>query len=215
VWMGPVTLLNQTYTPDGTLTDRNYLITYSFNFLNTAVLDLSYNYIFQRLTNDFNPVGADNNRFLQGERYSWHTGSVIFKSNTRKIFNVIFQTTYGGFYNGTNFNINGQLKARYQPYGNISLLVDYNDVNLAENYGQEKLFLIGPRIDLTFTDRLFLTTYYQYNNLLDNMNLNVRFQWRYQPVSDIFLVYTENYFPHDFKSKNRALVFKLTYWLNL
>ena len=30
---------------------------------------------------------------------------------------------------------------------------------------QEQLFLIGPRIDLTFTDKIFLTTYYQYNNL--------------------------------------------------
>lgn len=214
VWMGPVTLLNQTYIPDGTLTDRNYLATYSFNFINTAIFELGYNYIFQRLTNDFNPVG-DYKRFITGEEYTWHTLSASFRSNTRKIFNYAIQTTYGGFYNGTNFNVNGLFKVRYQPYGNVSLLVDYNDVVLPEEYGQEKLFLIGPRIDLTFTDRLFLTTYFQYNNLLDNMNLNVRFQWRYQPASDIFIVYTENYFPQHFVSKNRALVFKFTYWLNL
>lgn len=214
VWMGPVTLFNQTYTPDGTLTDRNYLLTYSFNFLNTAVFEVGYNYIFQRLTNDFNPVG-DYARFLSGEEYNWHTVSASFKSNTRKIFNYAIQTIYGGFYNGTNFNVNGLFKVRYQPYGNVSLLVDYNDVNLPEDYGKEKLFLIGPRIDLTFTDRLFLTTYFQYNNLLDNMNLNVRFQWRYKPASDLFIVYTENYFPQHFTSKNRALVFKFTYWLNL
>ena len=214
VWMGPVTLFNQTYTPDGTLTDRNYLFTYSFNFRNTAVLDVAYNYIFQKLTNDFNPVG-DYVRFLVGEEYDWHTTSATFKSNTRRIINYIVQATYGGFYNGTNFNVNAQLKARYQPYGNISLLVDYNDVNLQDDHGQEKLFLIGPRIDVTFTEKLFLTTYYQYNNLLDNMNLNVRFQWRYQPASDLYIVYTENYFPSHFVSKNRALVFKFTYWLNL
>jgi hypothetical protein len=68
--MGPVTLFNQTYIPDGTLTDRNYLLTYSFNFLNTAVFEVAYNYIFQRLTNDFNPVG-DYTRFLTGEEYNW------------------------------------------------------------------------------------------------------------------------------------------------
>ena len=214
VWMGPMATLNQTYIPDGTLTDRNYMMTYSFNFINTAVLEFGYNYIMQRLTNDFNPVGGEAN-FLGGEEYSWHTVSAGFKSNTRNIFNAIVQTTYGGFYNGRNFNVNGQLKVRYQPYGNMSLLFDYNDIDLPEKYGREKLFLIGPRIDLTFTDKLFLTTYFQYNNLLDNMNLNVRFQWRYQPASDLFLVYTENYFPHDFVSKNRALVFKFTYWLNL
>jgi hypothetical protein len=97
----------------------------------------------------------------------------------------------------------------------VSLQFDYNDLNLPGNYGKEKLFLIGPRVDLTFTDKLFLTTYVQYNNLLDNMNLNARFQWRYKPASDLFIVYTENYFPGEFASKNRALVFKLTYWLNL
>ncbi len=214
VWMGPVTLFNQTYLPDGTLTDRNSLLTYSFNFINSAIFEVAYSYIFQRMTNNFNPVG-DYAPFLIGEEYTWHNVSASFKSNTRKIFNYALQTTYGGFYNGTNFNLNAQLKARYQPYGNISLLFDYNDVNLPDDYGQEKLFLIGPRIDLTFTDKLFLTTYYQYNNLLDNMNLNVRFQWRYKPASDIYIVYTENYFPDHFTSKNRALVFKFTYWLNL
>jgi hypothetical protein len=212
--MGPVSLLNQTYIPGGTLTDRNYLITYTFNFLSTAILELGYNYIYQRMTNDFNPVG-NYTRFLSGEEYTWNTVSFGFKSNTRKIFNYTLLTTYGGFYNGRNFNVNGTLKVRYQPYGNVSLLVDYNDVDLPEGYGDEKLFLVGPRIDLTFTDRLFLTTYVQYNNLLDNVNLNARFQWRYQPASDVYIVYTENYFPTHFTSKNRALVFKFTYWLNM
>jgi hypothetical protein len=104
---------------------------------------------------------------------------------------------------------------RYQPYGNISLRFDYNDLQLPVEYGAEKLFLVGPRVDFTFSDELFLTTFVQYNNLLDNINLNARFQWRYQPASDLFIVYTENYLPGNFFSKNRALVFKLTYWLNL
>ncbi|MFZ6001861.1 MAG: hypothetical protein ACOYW3_15220, partial [Bacteroidota bacterium] len=65
------------------------------------------------------------------------------------------------------------------------------------------------------TDKIFLTTYVQYNNLLDNVNLNARFQWRYKPASDFFIVYTENYFSETFAAKNKALVFKLTYWLNM
>lgn len=215
VWMGPTATLNQTYLPDGTHTDKDYLINYSFNFLNTAILDLSYNYIYQNLTNDFRPVGPEYKPFLKGEEYTWQTVSASFTSNSRKIFNFLLKTTYGGFYNGTNFNITGQLNFRYQPYGNVTLQFDYNDVKLPEEYGEEKIFLIGPRIDLTLTDKLFLTTYVQYNNLLDNVNLNARFQWRYKPASDIYIVYTENYFPEHFTSKNRALVFKVTYWLNL
>lgn len=216
VMMGPVASGFQTYLPTGSLTDRNYSLGYSIKFLNTASLLISYNYVFSRLTNGFNPIDAEKyTNFLAGEEYSWKNVNITLQTNTRKTINFTGQTTYGGFYNGTNWNVRGELSARYQPYGNISLRVDYNDVKLKAGYGSEKLFLIGPRIDVTFTDKLFLTTYYQYNNLLDNMNLNMRFQWRYKPTSDFFVVYTENYLPENFSSKNRALVFKFTYWLNL
>jgi hypothetical protein len=168
------------------------------------------------MTNVFNPV--DDTKFTNfqiGEKYNWQTVSGIYQSNTRQLLNYTVQSTYGGFYNGTNLNVNGQLNFRYQPFGNISMRFDYNDLKLPDNYGREKLFLIGPRIDLTFTDKIFLTTYVQYNKLLDNMNLNARFQWRYKPASDFFIVYTENYLPENLMSKDRALVFKLTYWFNL
>lgn len=216
VSMGPSANVEHTYIPGGTLTDKDYGLGYSFRFLNTSSLRLSYSYVYQRLTNDFNFIDPDRyTSFKKGEEYDWHAVSASYQSNTRQLFNFNLSATYGGFYNGRNFNLNGELTYRYQPFGNISLRIDFNDLNLAPGYGQEQLFLIGPRVDLTFTDNLFLTTYYQYNNLLDNMNLNARFQWRFQPASDLFIVYTENYLPEDFSSKNRALVFKMTYWLNL
>lgn len=216
VFMGPQAMLQQTYIPDGTLTDRQYTFSYNVNFINTATLLFSYNYIYSRLTADFNPIDPTTlTNFKTGEEYTWQNGSVTFQSNTRKIVNLTTQATFGGFYNGTNFDINGQLNYRYQPYGNVSLRFDYNDLRLPGNYGNEKLFLIGPRFDVTFTDKIFLTTYVQYNKLLDNMNLNARFQWRYKPASDFYIVYTENYLPETLFSKNRALVFKFTYWLNI
>lgn len=216
VYMGPVLELRHTNTPAGTLTDKAYSLGYKINFLSSATLEFGYGYSFQHLTRDFSLIDPDKyTSFHEGEEYDWHAVGGSFQSNTRQIINFELGLVYGGFYNGTNLNISGQLNARYQPYGNISLAFDYNDIKLPDNYGKEKLFLIGPRIDLTLTDKIFLTTYYQYNNLQRNMNLNARFQWRYQPASDFFIVYTENYFPENFSSKNRALVFKATYWVNL
>jgi len=69
--------------------------------------------------------------------------------------------------------------------------------------------------DRTFTKTLYLATLVQYNSQINNINVNARFQWRYKPASDIYLVYTDNYYGDVFKSKNRALVFKITYWLNI
>ena len=99
---------------------------------------------------------------------------------------------------------------------------EVNRIRLPEPYNDADLYLIGPKFDITFTRKIFWTTFIQYNNQINNVNINTRFQWRYKPVSDIYLVYTDNYFAGvdgrfvDFKqSKSRALVFKLTYWLNL
>lgn len=214
--MGPSVEFNSTYIPDGTNADRSLSLEYGFSFSNASALNLAYNRVYQQLTIDFNPIDASQyTSFLIGEEYSWNAFSLEYQSNPRRKFNYNIEATYGGFYNGTNLNLSGELNYRYQPYLNVSLRFDYNDLELPDNYGAEQLFLIGPRIDLTFTDKLFLTTFVQYNNLLDNINLNARFQWRYQPTSDIFLVYTENYLPENLGSKNRALVFKMTYWLNL
>jgi hypothetical protein len=121
----------------------------------------------------------------------------------------------GGYYSGTAFLLGGEMNYRYQPYGSLGIRFSYNDVNLSGDYGARQLFLIGPRLDLTFTDKVFLTTFVQFNNRDENINLNARFQWRFKPASDFFVVYTENYLPEPFQSKNRALVLKLTYWLNL
>jgi hypothetical protein len=214
--MGPTFDYEHTYIPGGTNTDRSYELGYQFEFNNASRLQLSFNHVYQRLTNSFNLLDPDEfTGFLEGEEYNWNAFSVEYRSNPRKNFFYELSSSYGSFYNGENFNLSGELAYRYQPYGNIALRFDFNDLRLPENYGQEQLFLIGPRIDLTFTDQIFLTTYVQYNNVLDNINLNARFQWRYQPASDLFIVYTENYLPQDFGSKNRALVLKMTYWLNL
>ncbi|GAG99969.1 unnamed protein product, partial [marine sediment metagenome] len=81
-------------------------------------------------------------------------------------------------------------------------------------YSSAVLVLIGPRLDITFSDKLSLTTFAQYNNQIDNFNVNIRFQWRFAPVSDFYIVYTENTYPGDFKTKNRGLVAKFSYWFN-
>lgn len=214
--MAPELMFRTVYIPGGINTDRSLSFMYDINFTNASQFTLEYNYVYQRLTSDFSLIDSDRfASFQEGEEYAWSVVSAEYISNPRRLFNYTLGASYGGFYNGTNLNVTGELGFRYQPYGNIALRFDFNDLALAEGYGDEQLFLIGPRIDLTFTDQLFLTTFIQYNNVLDNVNLNARLQWRYQPASDFFLVYTENYLPGNLNSKNKALVFKATYWLNL
>jgi hypothetical protein len=202
--------------PGSDITDKFGGLGVTFSFLNTATFLVKYNYVYQLLTNSFNPIDGDKyTNFLEGEQYTWNNVQVTYQSDQRKTFRYILGVMPGQFYNGTNMNVNGELNFRYQPFGSISLRFDYNDLKLASGYGSQQLFVISPRVDLTFTDKIFLTTFVQYNSLLDNVNLNARLQWRYKPASDFFLVYTENYLPATWGSKTYSLVFKFTYWLNI
>ncbi len=46
------------------------------------------------------------------------------------------------------------------------------------------------------------------------MNFNCRLQWRFKPVPDLYIVYTNNYNSIDMTKKNKALVIKLIYWIS-
>jgi hypothetical protein len=72
--------------------------------------------------------------------------------------------------------------------------------------------LIGASAELSFTKAIFFTTFFQYNTQADNFNINSRLQWRYRPLSALYLVYSENYLASDLGVKNRALVLKFIYW---
>jgi hypothetical protein len=119
-----------------------------------------------------------------------------------------------GYYTGNIQFIDGSVGYRIQPYINFNMHFNYTDMDLGAPFDRTRFLLVGPKLDVTFTDKIFWTTFVQYNEQIDNMNINMRLQWRYQPVSDIYLVYTDNYFTGDWSSRNRALVLKITYWLN-
>lgn len=209
-----------TMTPDGKITDKNIGVDFGINNYNTSGIGFSYSYTSVVLTDDFNPskgkkVNTDKPDYLIGQEFSYHRVAAGFNSDARRLLNWEAGTSYGSFYAGTLLNLNASVRYRYQPFGSISIESDYNDIRLGQDYGNAVFFLLSPRLDFTFTDKLFLTTFVQYNSRADNVNLNARFQWRFKPASDFFVVYTENYLPENLSSKNRALVLKLTYWFNL
>jgi hypothetical protein len=215
--MGPEGGIDYIMNPNtGQFTDKIFRFEYGINFLNTSSFSFGMNKTFQRLPEDFNPLDPrGDSSLLAGQSFNWNQIGFEYRSDTRKTFNYAIESVYGGFYSGRLVSVGGEINARYQPFGSLSIRADYSHLNFPEGYGKAGFLLIGPRLDLTFTDKLFLTTFAQYNDRDDNVNLNARFQWRFKPASDFFVVYTENYLPDGLRSKNRALVLKLTYWLNL
>ena len=91
-------------------------------------------------------------------------------------------------------------------------MVNYNHIEV-EGKKVDPL-IISPTIELAFNRNMFLTTFSQYNSDIHNFNINTKFQWRFQPASDIFLVYSSNYITPDYTIQGYSFTMKLVYWLN-
>ncbi|MEQ9426780.1 MAG: DUF5916 domain-containing protein [Cyclobacteriaceae bacterium] len=200
---------------DFDLTDHRTFARYGFNFKNTSEFRIMYFTEYVKLRDPFDPSGGDGVEYQTGESFRMHRYGIGWESDARKLFSYEATIFNGEFYTGSRLFMRASANYRLQPFANFSVDFEYNKVRLPEPYNDADLFLIGPRVDISFTDKLFLSSLVQYNSQIENININTRFQWRFKPVSDLFIVYTDNYLPENLKSKNRALVFKISYWLNL
>jgi hypothetical protein len=180
-----------------------------------AYFSSEYTYLFF----PFDPTNSGAERLPAGSAYRYNTVWLTYRSDFRKALYYEVEGGIGTYFNGNIRRLNGALNYRLQPYGTFALQVDYNDIALPLPYNSAQIWLIGPRAELAFSRDVFFSLFLQYNTQANNVNINGRLQWRFRPVSDIYLVYTDNYFAEGFFQsplpKNRGLLLKLTYWLNL
>ncbi len=198
------------------LTDNETFFAYNFNFKSraTAMVWTATNYV--KLLRPFDPTNSGRERLAIGTEHRWKSTGFNFDSSPKRNFTYSVSGRFGGYYeNGERTNFSTSLGYRFQPYVALTLSSNYNNILLSAPWNRVEFWLVGPRVDVTFRNNLFLTTFLQYNNQANNLNLNTRLQWRYKPASDLFLVYTDNYLPENFQVKTRALVIKFTYWWNV
>ncbi len=203
------------YNTGFNLTDNQHKLSYLFQFLDRSSLSLGYGFEYVKLQHQFDPTHSGGVELPVGSEYHMKGWAIDYMSTPSKLLTVTFHAQRNSFYGGNLNQIQGSVGYRVEPYGGLSFNFAYNHVQLPEPYKSADFWLIAPKLDVTFTNKLFFTTFVQYNQQADNFNINSRFQWRFAPASDLFLVYTRNYLPTDFTTRNQAIVLKFTYWYNL
>lgn len=197
-------------------TDSETYLAYAINYrkLSTLTLWVAHDYV--KLLKPFDPTNSGKDTLATGSEHYWNSVGGEFISSPQSKLTYTVSGRFGGYYeDGTRLFISADVGYRYQPYGSLLLSGSYNDIRLPDPRGRNTFWLIGPRLDITFTNKIFWTTFLQYNEQQNNVNLNTRFQWRYRPASDLFIVYTDNYLPSNLTVKNHSLVVKFTYWWNI
>lgn len=203
------------YYADGRFaaTDVNYNPFFEITFRDNSIFSVGYNENFTRLFYFTDVLGRDeSSTFLSPGRYHYRNAYVSYTSNPRKVMYGDVSLQGGTFFNGELYTVTTGLNYRAQPWGIFSLTASYDRLKLPGMSQAQTLLLAGPRIEINPTRSVFFTLFTQYNTQARNLNVYTRLQWRYAPMSDLFLVYTDNYDTSGFLNKNRGIVLKLVYW---
>lgn len=207
IWSPSRDMQNTDYTMRGSWEAR---------FTDQSQISAAFSNRYTFLIDEFDPTRTDDAQPLPGNQgYYYNSLDFEYRSDRRKLFSYSVEPTIGRFFNGDRFSLQGALTMRFQPKAFLSLIFNYDQIKLPEPYGSADIWLISPKIDITFNKSLFWSTLIQYSNQRDNLGINSRLQWRFAPLSDLFLVYNDNYFVNSFAPKLRSINLKLTYWLNI
>ena len=209
--------LNAFYFFDETFkrTDNTSFLQYFFEFRNRSSLEFFVSDDYVELLEPFDPTRLGIAELDTGTKHQWNAFGWEYASKPQSLFTYSLAGRLGGYYlDGNRTSLSTELKYRFQPYVSLSANLNYNHINLPAPWNTNEFWLIGSEIDITFTNKIFFANLFQYNEQTKNLNVNSRFQWRYSPASDLFLVYTNNYFIEPFEGRNWALTLKFTYWFN-
>jgi hypothetical protein len=216
---GPIsrqTFRLETYSvvnPDYSFNETDLTLSYQLELKNTSFLKAL---MIHNEVNLLYPISFTNSKPLPSQIYKYSQAAFTYGSDSRKLFSYSFTYSGGQFYNGTLQSFLGSIILRSRPHFNLIFLAEYNKLHFPDGYGNSELLLLSPKIEYNFNTKMSWTTFLQYNTQANNFNVNSRFQYRFKPMSDLYLVYTDNYFTAPFmQNKNRALVLKVNYWLNL
>ncbi len=212
---GPNGKLNFYFDKDIKETDHQNTLEYLFNFRNRSSLSVEGLNEYVELLAPFDPTGTGKDSLAIGTKHRWNAFRFEYNSRPQSMFTYSAGGRVGGYYeDGKLLSLTTELGYRFQPYVSLSSNISYNNIKLPEPWNTTEFWLIGSEVDITFTNKLFFATLFQYNEQSKNFNLNSRLQWRYKPASDLFLVYTNNELLAPFDGRIWSITLKLTYWFN-
>ncbi len=212
---GPKLISNYFFDEKMKNTDYLNLLRYDINFRNRSSLWFLFINEFVELLEPFDPTGTGKPELPVGSKHYWNALRMAYSSKPQSMFTYSFGGRIGAYYEDGNWLVfTNELGYRFQPYVSLSTSLSYNNISLPAPWNTTEFWLLGAKADITFTNKLFFTTLFQYNEQSNNFNLNSRLQWRYKPASDLFIVYTNNQLLPPYSGRTWSLTLKLSYWFN-
>jgi hypothetical protein len=138
--------------------------------------------------------------------YSYNTWKADYQSDQsdRVSGNASIET--GEFWTGHQKTAGGGIRFRLNEHVAASASLARNMIDLPQ--GTYAANLARLRLDWSFTPRMFLNAFVQYNGQNDSWLSNIRYNLVHHPLSDIYIVWNEDRLPLETR---RAVMLKYTH----
>ena len=171
-------------------------------------LEVSFDPQFERLREPF-PI-REGVTILPGD-YGWNEFKVNYNSDQSQILSGSVDLATGGFFDGNKTSVDFAANLLLPPNFSATASYVYNSVEVSSASFRADLY--GLKLHYSFNPRVFADVFVQYNQDIDKVLLNARFNWIHRPLSNLSLVYTEERFTGFSSDVSRALIVKYTHLL--
>lgn len=197
--------LNLFLDEQGDLYESNYFYNTALFFSNQMSTYVNVYHDDIKLKYAFDPI-RNGNLILPGDFKNTAVRIGFNSDYTRNIYGSA-NVQFGSFYKGNRTRLGGNVGYRFLPLLSFEINYEYNTLAF-DKIGNQNLHLFGMSAEVFFSNKLNWTTYFQYNEQVDNFNINSRLQWEYKPLSFVYLVFSDNY-SESFLHKNWGISLKV------
>ena len=190
---------------DGTAQSHQVTAGLDVFFQPDGELKLQVNDWFDRLDRPFAPFAG---RSIPAGSYAYRNAQLTYITTQRFPLYGNAGLAVGDYYNGTRLAYNGGVT--WRPRYNVSVEGTYQRNDISLKSGNFLADLAGVRVKYAWSTTLFGTTFVQYNTQSKTFATNARVAWRYSPLSDVFLVYTERQNTETKVRNERSIALKVT-----
>lgn len=170
-----------------------------------AILSTIVSDQFDRIEQTFTLVPG---RTVAPGAYHWREGTVKFSMAPGSRFLGTANATIGDFYTGTRRSAGAGVTWRVSPSLGIETSYQRNAITLAT--GDFVANLAGLRMRYAWSTTLLGSAFVQYNTQTRSFSTNARVNWRWAPLSDVFVVYTDRRDSESWAQNERSIALKVT-----
>ena len=167
------------------LETRDAAVGLNTQFYDGGTLNLQYTNQLERIEQTFTVSGVP----IPAADYGFNEVSASYQSNQGRPLNGSLNLSAGGYYGGTRRSVSGEVQWRAHYRLMFEGSASHNAVKLP--LGAFNADVFGGRVRVSSSTRLSGSAFVQYNSQSNQLVTNIRLNWIYAPLSDVYLVYQE------------------------